>query len=62
MKKLIYTTLAFIPLFLNSCSRGDESAEVAAKYTEETAKAIIEGSWHVAGSVVVAGIIAGILS
>jgi hypothetical protein len=62
MKKLTYTALAFLPFFLTSCGGGDESAEVAAKYTEETAKAIIEGSWHIAGSVLLAGLIAGIRS
>jgi uncharacterized lipoprotein YajG len=49
-------------LFLmTACSSGPDAAEIAAKYTEQTAQAIIEGSWKIAGALFLGLIINGIL-
>lgn len=47
-------------LFLTGCSSSPEATEVAAKYTEQTAQAIIEGSWHIAASLFLGLILNGI--
>ena len=48
-------------LFLAGCDSGPDAAEVAAKYTEQTAQAIIEGSLRIAGALFLGLIINGIL-
>lgn len=49
-------------LFLVACTHEPEAAEAAAKYTEQTARAIIEGSWKIAGAIVFAAFIRGFLN
>ena len=44
------------------CSDSFDAAEIAANYTEETAKAIIEGSWQIATAIFVGLIINGAMS
>lgn len=49
-------------LFLAACTHEPEVAEATAKYTEQTARAIIEGSWKIAGAIVFAAFIRGMLN
>lgn len=66
MKNSTIITLGLIVVaalfLLSACSSADEAAKVASKYTEQTAKAIIEGCWQIAGAIIIAAIIRGAMN
>lgn len=47
---------------LAACKEEPGAAEVAAKYTEQTARAIIEGCWRISGAIIVAAFIRGAMN
>ena len=47
MKQIII--IVILTIILVGCADQPTAAEEAAKYTDEVAKAIIEGSWKIAG-------------
>ncbi|MCK5604476.1 hypothetical protein KAR91_21480 [Candidatus Pacearchaeota archaeon] len=63
-KPLIAVSLIIVlcVLFLSGCNNSAEMAEVSAKYTEETARAIIESGWKVAGSIIIGAIMVAVIS
>ena len=48
-------------VFLSGCDSSSEMAEVSAKYSEETARAIIESGWKVSGSIIIGAIIVAVI-
>lgn len=60
---LLILTIMLTLLFTVACNGGEpEATEVAAKYSNEIAQAIIEGSWKVAGAIVLGMLIHAIIS
>ena len=60
--KLVLVVAFISVLLLAGCSGGNEAAEAAAKYTDEVAQAIVEGSWKVAGAILLGFILNGLMS
>lgn len=55
-------TICILLIAACGCAHIPEAAEVASKYSEETARAIIEGSWHIAYAICIAAFIRGFLN
>lgn len=62
MKLAAVSALAITTLFCLCACGGPEAAEVAEKYTDEVARAVIESGWKVAGSIIIGAFIVGLLS
>ena len=61
-KWFIAITVLIACALITGCSHEPTAQEVAAQYTEQTARAIIEGSWKIAGAIFLAAIIRGVLN
>ena len=59
--KVVVVLMFLVCLVLVGCGEPD-AAEVAAKYEDEVARAIVEGSWKLAGAILLGLIIGGALA